>query len=356
MKKMKLKVSVIVPVYNVETYLERCLDSLINQTLEDIEIIAVNDGSTDNSLHILNKYAKKDKRIKVINKDNTGVSDCRNIAMKQMKGEYLTFVDSDDWIDNNALEIMYKKAKEEKSDLVMCTYMREFTKHSKEKKFDMPQTVIYEKYEINKLQRKLFGPIDEELGNPEGLDSLGTVWAKLYKVEVIRNNNLEFEDLKVIGSNEDGLFNIYIFNNISRAVFINKPLYHYWKDNPISITSRYNPNLKNQWTNLFNHMMNFIKVNNLDKSYENALNNRVCMSVLGLGLNECSKSNSVSTITKIRNIKNIINDDMISKSYEQFKMDKFPIHWKLFYISNKNKMYIISYVMINVIEFLRTKM
>lgn len=349
------KVSVIVPVYNVEKYLERCLDSLINQTLKDIEIIAVNDGSTDSSLDILHKYAKCDNRIIVIDKENSGVSECRNIAMKQMNGKYFTFVDSDDWIDINALEIMYNKAEEEKSDLVMCTYMREFANHSKEKVFDMPQIVVYEDKEIKKLHRKLFGPIDEELGNPEGLDSLGTVWAKLYKVDVIKNNNLEFKDLKVIGSNEDGLFNIYVFNEIRKAVFINEPLYHYWRDNPISITSRYNPNLKNQWTNLFNHMRYFIQVNNLDKSYENALNNRICMSVLGLGLNECSKANNSSTITKIKNIKSIINDDMISKSYENFNINKFPIHWRLFYMFNKSKMALPSYIIINTIEFLRTR-
>lgn len=349
------KVSVIVPVYNVESYLERCLDSLINQTLKDIEIITVNDGSTDNSLDILNKYSNNDNRIKVINKENSGVSDCRNIAMKQMRGEYLTFVDSDDWINSNALEIMYTKAEEEKSDLVMCTYMREFANHSKEKVYDMPKVVVYENQEIKNLHRKLFGPTDEELGDPEGLDSLGTVWAKLYKVDVIKNNNLEFKDLKEIGSNEDGLFNIYVFNKIRKVVFINKPLYHYWRDNPISITSRYNPNLKSQWTNLFNQMGKLIEINDLDESYINALNNRICMGVLGLGLNECSKANNASIIKKIKNIKSIINDDMISNSYENFKINKFPIHWRIFYRCNKSKMAIPSYIMINTIEFLRTR-
>lgn len=349
------RVSVIVPIYNVEKYLERCLESLINQTLKDIEIIAINDGSTDGSLDILNKYARYDRRIKVIDKENSGVSDCRNIAMKQITGKYITFVDSDDWIDLNAIETMYAKAEEEKCDLVMCTYMREFANHSKEKVFDMPKVVVYENKEIKNLHRKLFGPTDEELGNPEGLDSLGTVWAKLYKVEVIKNNNLEFKDLKEIGSNEDGLFNIYVFNKISKAVFINRPLYHYWRDNPISITAKYNPNLKNQWSNLFNYMIAFIETNNLDKSYENALNNRICMGVLGLGLNECSKANPASTVTKIKNIKNILSDSMISKSYEKFNVNKFSIHWKLFYIFNKKEMALPSYIMINIIEFLRKR-
>ena len=93
------KISVIVPVYNVEKYLARCLDSIINQTLADIEIICINDGSTDNSLEILNDYAKKDSRIKIIDQTNAGLSCARNAGMQIAQGEYIGFVDSDDWID-----------------------------------------------------------------------------------------------------------------------------------------------------------------------------------------------------------------------------------------------------------------
>ena len=327
-----IKVSIVVPVYNVEKYLQRCIDSLINQTLKDIEIITVNDGSTDNSLNILKEYEKNDSRIKVINKKNTGVSDCRNIAIKEARGKYITFVDSDDWVENNTFEIMYIKAEKEKSDLVMCTYMREFKNYSKEKQIEMPK--IVKKKEIINLHRQLFGPIDDELGNPEGLDSLGTVWGKLYRRDIIINNNIQFEDLNIIGSYEDGLFNIYVFHKINKALFINEPLYHYWRENSKSITSNYNPNLKNQWKNLFNHMRRFIENNGLDKSYYNALNNRICMGVLGLGLNECSPSNKSSRLKKVKNIRNILNDEDIYKSYKTFNVDRFPIHWKLFYIFN----------------------
>ena len=101
-----IKVSIILPVYNCETYLNRCLDSLLNQTFENIEIIAINDGSTDRSLEILDIYAKNDNRIKVINKKNTGVSDTRNIGLDESKGDYIVFVDSDDWIELNMIEDM----------------------------------------------------------------------------------------------------------------------------------------------------------------------------------------------------------------------------------------------------------
>ena len=115
-----IKVSVIVPVYNVEDYLEKCLDSLVNQTLKEIEIIVVNDGSPDNSGKIIEKYAKKYKNIKAYTKENGGLSDARNYGIKKASGEYLVFIDSDDYIDETMLEKMYQKAIQENLDIVVC--------------------------------------------------------------------------------------------------------------------------------------------------------------------------------------------------------------------------------------------
>jgi len=352
----KPKVSIIVPVYNVENYLARCLDSLINQSFNDIEIICINDGSTDRSLDILKEYEIKDSRVKIIDKENSGVSNCRNKGINLVNGEYIVFVDSDDWINIDMLKTMYNKATENNSDIVMCSYMREFINHSKEKVFDLPKEVVYEKEEIkNKLHRKLFGPIDSELGNPEGLDALGTIWAKLYRTSIIKDNNIEFIDLKEIGSNEDSLFNIFAFKYINKITFINKPFYHYWRGNPNSLTSRYNPNLKKQWNVLFEYMYKFIDENNLDASFYKALENRICMCVLGLGLNECSKLNKLPLTKKIKNIKSILNEKLIKNAYKKFNIKKFPIHWRVFYIFNKNRLAVPSYFMISTIEFLRTR-
>ncbi len=112
------KISIIVPVYNVEKYLSTCLDSLINQTLKDIEIICINDGSTDNSLNILNEYAQKDTRIVVIYKENSGPGSCRNLGIEKATGKYIQFVDSDDWIEKETCEICYQKALEHSVDMV----------------------------------------------------------------------------------------------------------------------------------------------------------------------------------------------------------------------------------------------
>ena len=124
------KISLIIPVYNVAKYLGRCLDSIVNQTYRNIEIICVNDGSTDDSLDILNSYALKDERVKIINRENNGVSSSRNVALDVAKGEWIMFVDSDDWIDLNVCEAAMKIALEDSADVVMWAYVREFKNKS----------------------------------------------------------------------------------------------------------------------------------------------------------------------------------------------------------------------------------
>ena len=128
---MKVKVSVIVPVWNVEKYIGQCLDSLVNQTLKEIEIIVVNDGSPDNSQKIIDKYVKKyPDKIKSIIKENGGQGSARNMGLDIANGEYISFIDSDDWIDLDFLEKMYKKAKEKNSDIVICDMIDHYSDHT----------------------------------------------------------------------------------------------------------------------------------------------------------------------------------------------------------------------------------
>jgi len=124
MDNCNLLVSIIIPVYNTEDYLKQCLDSLVNQSLENIEIICINDGSTDNSLNILQDYAAKDSRIKIIDKKNEGQSVARNMGFKEASGEYIAFVDSDDYIDLDAYEKLYEFAQKHDNDMTLCDVER----------------------------------------------------------------------------------------------------------------------------------------------------------------------------------------------------------------------------------------
>ncbi len=122
----KIKISVIIPIYNAGLYLEKCLRSIMNQSLKEIEIICVNDGSTDNSLEILKGLGKEDKRIKIINQINQGVSKARNEALKIAKGKYCLNIDSDDWVELKYLEDMYKLAEKENLDIVVSDYYEDY--------------------------------------------------------------------------------------------------------------------------------------------------------------------------------------------------------------------------------------
>ena len=352
---LKSKVSIIVPIYNAELYLSRCLDSLIRQTYKNIEVICVNDGSIDRSLEIAMTYSQQYSEIIVINKLNTGVSDSRNLALQQATGDYVMFVDSDDWISPNMVEHLLKEAVTHNAELIMCGYSREYKDRTKEKVFELPNRVIYENDDLNQLHRQLFGPLNQELGNPESLDAIGTVWGKLYDMSILRKYDLKFVDLKIIGSNEDGLFNVGVFEYLTKVVFINQALYHYWKENSSSITSKYNAELQLQWKQLFEYLKQHIEIYQKGSDYEEALKNRRCISLLGLGLNECFNGRKTSYMKKVSRWKQILKDSEVQEDYQNFNIGAFPIHWRLFYYFNKKRMATLSFTMIMIIDFLRKR-
>ncbi len=172
------KVSIIVPVYNVEKYLRKCLDSLINQTLKEIEIICVNDGSKDNSPKILEEYAKKDNRIIVINQENAGLSVARNSGIDIAKGKYIGFVDSDDWVDLDYYEKLYYSATSNDTDIAVGGIIR--VTGIKKKKF-----LNFEKETITDNTNLKFELCD--------VPEKSYVWNKIYKTEKLKEIGLEFE-------------------------------------------------------------------------------------------------------------------------------------------------------------------
>ena len=324
------KVSVIVPVYNVEKYLPKCLDSIVGQTYENLEIICVDDGSPDNSAEILRNYAEKDNRIKVISKENNGLSSARNAGMEIATGEYIVFVDSDDWIDENTIESAVSVAENEGFDMVMWGYTREYKYQSVEKHifdgdrcFNRDETRFF-------VHRRMAGLLKEELSEPENGDSIVTAWGKLYNTKKIKDNNLQFVDTKIIGT-EDVLFNIYYFGLVDNCKFINQPFNHYRKDNETSLTRSYKPQLSEQWATLYEMMFDFIKENPLccSENFEEALYNRVCLSMIGLGLNEyCRKASFTERREKIDEI---LHSPMYREAYDRLDLSYFPPHWKMFF-------------------------
>lgn len=345
------KISIIIPVYNVEKYLPKCLDSIVNQTYKNLEIICVNDGSEDSSADILSRYAEQDSRFVLINKENEGVSVARNKALDAVSGEYIMFVDSDDWIDANTCELALNKALQQKADVVFWTYIREFSNVSLQKNIFDKNEIIFEQREVeDKLYRRAFGLIGKELSHPENADALCTIWGKLYKTSIVRDNNIYFYDIRKIGTYEDGLFNLNIWSFVNKAVYMNMGLYHYRKDNAQSVTTSYKQNLFMQWQELFSVLNDIIKKNNLDSKYIIALQNRICLSVIGLGLNILNGGRGVK---KVKEIKRIIGCEQYRKAYKQLTLKYFPIHWKLFFFFAKHNMAFGVYIMLKCINILK---
>ena len=342
----EIKISVIIACYNVEKYLVQCLDSVINQTFENLEIIVVNDGSKDATLTILQEYQSRDKRIIIINQQNQGLSGARNSGIKIATGQYLMFIDSDDWIDLETLTLCNASLKENITNLVFFSYTKEYQNKSIDK-YILPKNHFYNSTEIKILHKRIFGLSGEQLAQPEHADSIVTAWGKLYNTAIIQENNLKFVDCKIIGT-EDMLFNVYYFNYIQSANYINKCLYHYRKNNNSSLTSTYKNKLKQQWTNLYGFVQEFINKHQLDNTYQLAFNNRISMSIISLGLNELHSDNGF--LNQIKKIKLIINNPDYKSAIKTFEIEYLPLHWRIFFLFVKNNITFGVFIMLKIIK------
>lgn len=318
------KVSIIVPVYNVAPYLRQCMDSIINQTYRNIEIICIDDGSTDESGKILDEYAKSDDRINAMHTNNVGVASARNTGLSLASGEYLLFVDGDDWIDTATCQKAVSSISTESVDVVMWPYIREFSDHSDPKIIFRGQK-LFDETECRKLQRRMIGLSNEELAHPENADALSTVWGKLYRREIIEQNHLRFVNLSRIGTYEDGLFNLCYFAHVKSAVYIPDYLSHYRKNT--GMTSKYRSQLASQWKNLFSDMRVYIETNGNDSDFKKALDNRISLSIIGLGLNALALPNRKA----LPEIRKFLSDQEYRAAIKTLPMRYFPPHWRVFF-------------------------
>lgn len=183
-----LKISVVIPVFNTEKYLKECLDSILGQTFSDIEVLCIDDGSDDNSLEILNEYRIKDKRVQIFKTNHKGSGGARNVGLKEAKGEYIIFLDSDDFFELNMFEEMYNKAEETKSDITICNYDTFDINNNKFLKTTyqiFPKNFFEKEYfNHNQLQEDIFNYFNN------------AAWNKLYRLSFLKEENIEFQEIK----------------------------------------------------------------------------------------------------------------------------------------------------------------
>lgn len=208
-----IKISLIIPVYNVDKYLKVMLDSVFTQTFKDFEVIIINDGSNDNSEEIIIEFKNKYNNIIYLKQENRGQSVARNIAIPYIRGKYTIFLDSDDYLQNNMLERMYFKAEENAADIVICAYKK-----------------VYD-YETNKVDNIIFNASEEKIYNNIDVMNMmldyrvkGYLWNKMFLTKNIKSNNMKFDEGRII----EDVFPVYKqVSNSEKIVFINEQLYNY---------------------------------------------------------------------------------------------------------------------------------
>lgn len=311
------KVSVIIPVYNVEKYIKKCLDSLVNQTLSDIEIIVVNDGTPDNSQIIIDEYVKKypDKVISIV-KENGGQGSARNIGLEKATGEYIGYVDSDDYVELNMYEELYGKAKENDSDIIICGNNIVYENNSKK----IPEINYDNKF--NNFENAFFGKM--------------AVWNKLYKKEILINNNIKFKE-KVWY--EDFAFTLKTLVNAKTIDFLDKSLYNYlWREGSTMNNNNVKRNL--EILDAFDDIRNYLISNDLLNKYYSYLEFNAINHIY------------VSTVVRVinANASNDLKKEVIDKlleymnsNFKDFKNNKYiktlSMNRKIIYYLIKFKLY-----------------
>lgn len=321
-----IKISIIVPVYNVEKYLQNCINSILNQTFQAFELILVNDGSTDNSRKICEKYAEKDSRIILINKKNGGLSSARNAGIKIAKGEYISFIDPDDCISKSYFNILFEKAENNNCDIIVSGFKT------------VPNNIeAIPSYKLNEVLNGIDFILSSE--NIHSKNDLCFVWRYLYKLDLIKQNNILFNEKIFIG--EDVVFNLEVLAISKRVMAISDILYYYTINNYNSLTKcKYKTNLEQSLIEQYEKRMYLSKkyklINHI--KYKNDMANYYINSVYRM-LIENLKNSEVSNFKN--EVKRISNNKMFRESIENlgFKYRCHNYKEYIFYLALKFKIY-----------------
>lgn len=318
------KVSIIMPVYGVEDYVGKTIKSVLSQTLTDFEFFAIDDGSKDNSGKICDEYAAKDSRLKVIHKENGGAPEARNVAIKQAKGEYLYFIDSDDWIENDYLEKMYNLAKNNNADVVITGFFMEYYQNGKDVTYETNcDDTIYTSEDFKQNAHKY-------LNN----SLLSLPWNKLYRAKRIHEEELLFPNTKW----DDHHFNMDFLMNVDKNVVLSSmKKYHWYRSRKGSETmiNYSDPNLFNKRKEHFEHVQQLYKhwgVNN--EEAEDSINSYYMGRVIQCIQEACdnkklSKKERKALIRQIVNDKSVIEAQKKAKSLSiKFKIAAMPVKLK----------------------------
>lgn len=268
------KVSIIIPIYNTEKYLYKCLESVTDQTLSDIEIICVNDGSTDGSLQIMQEFASKDSRIKIVQKENGGLVSARKAGVEAATGEYIGYVDSDDYIEPDMYERMYQTAREQQVDMVTCGYFLEgnyTTTH-----FDTVDSGLYADDKMEYLREHSIYRMEKK---ETGLR--GALWCKLYRREILKKVQLEVPESISIAEDKVCLLH-YLLH--CKSVYVMKEAFYHWCIHGESMSHKANLNYLNCVNEVYKYLVSLYEHENFTERMRNQVEIYIT-ELLVLGIN-----------------------------------------------------------------------
>lgn len=329
-------ISIIVPVYNVEKLLPRCIESIINQTKKSLEIILVNDGATDGSGMVCNEYAKKDERIRVVHKRNGGLTSAWKAGITAASGRYIGFVDSDDWIDEDMYKRMWESACKYNSDIVVCGLV-----------FDYEDTTIPKRNEISNFKKEYYNRKDlEELfpilindGRFFGRSLQPARVTKLYRKELVDNNMVLCKEEVTVG--EDMQLTLpAMLEAKSMSVVKDFYPYHYWF-NQKSMTGKYDPNYLDKIKIMANRMKEISKEKAIYDFEPQITNDFLGLAVIGLKNGVIRNTEGKESAMAI--IQKYCEDEMVREALETHTMNKLPITIKVFLMLMREKKYQICY-------------
>lgn len=330
-------ISVIVPVYNVEKYLDQCMQTIVNQTYNNLEIIIVDDGSTDNSLLICEKWKKLDNRIIIYHKENNGLGNARNSGLEIATGKYVVFVDSDDFLDLSMIYILYNNISN--CDTVLCGH----SVYYNDNKIELKQGKDNEIYENNAIINQF---IPELMGtNPEEKNDIGisvSVWHGLYSLKIIKENNIRFPSEREFIS-EDMIFDIDYFSKCQKVKLIKDCLYFYRKGNESSLTTKYNPLRFKKEIELYNELYRKLSKITSIEYFEY----RLKRTFLGR-VRSCLKRAVQYKKNVYNEIMEICNNDKVQEVLNVYPYKKNPFFLRCFNFSIKYKLISVIIFMIKI--------
>ncbi len=329
---MAAKVSVIIPIYNTEKYLVRCMDSVLGQTLKDIEIILVDDQSPDNAPAQCDKYVKMDSRVRVIHKKNGGLGLARNSGLEIATGEYVAFLDSDDYVDKRMYELLYRVAVEHNCQMVMSGY-NFVDRHGKVR--DCTNTMAKGLYEGKRVKDLLFATLGA--GPTDWADNIMgmSVWRGIYSMEAIREYNIRFHSEREFIC-EDAIFHIDFFHHIERAFIIKEPLYFYC-NNPGSLSRIFRKDRFEKDKMLYQKEFEMLE------NYGSLAEGKTYIDRMFLTFTRVFLTEAVyqlKTVEAMIWIKNILNDELLVKILAEYPYNLNPRKQKLFNMAMRHKAYI----------------